>query len=77
MSMFPRFFAAHDAAVTRFMFALVAVGLLLSFQSQAALAQMEFEKEPINYGKSPTNDPVTKLQKQLNARQSTCSRAAQ
>lgn len=71
MSLFPRFFAAHDAAATHLMLGVVAVGLLLSFQSQTALAQMEFEKEPINYGQSPTNDPVSKLQKRLDAGQTT------
>lgn len=43
----------------------VAIALLLGVHCPIAVAQLEFENEPINYGKSPTNDSVAELQTQL------------
>ncbi|MCA9143859.1 MAG: hypothetical protein H6822_08895 [Planctomycetaceae bacterium] len=44
---------------------IVAIALLLGVLCPNVFAQIEFENEPINYGRSPTNDPVIALQTQL------------
>ncbi|MBI2479517.1 MAG: hypothetical protein HYV60_13045 [Planctomycetia bacterium] len=40
---------------------------LVLFSSQQVAAQIEFESEPVNYNTAPTNDPVVKLQRLLDA----------
>lgn len=50
---------------------LIATGLITSGFPGAALAQVDFEREPINYGKSPANDPVTDLQDAIDSGQAT------
>ncbi len=42
---------------------------MLSVLSLTAYGQMEFESPPIDYAHAPTNDPVTRLQKQIDAGQ--------
>ncbi len=39
--------------------------LILLASSRAAMGQLEFEKEPLNYGKAPTDDPIQEIQQQL------------
>ncbi len=45
--------------------------VFLSAMIAPATAQLDFEQAPINYGKAPTHDAVTRLQKQLDAGQVT------
>ncbi len=45
----------------------IVVSLLLGGLSDSASAQMDFEREPINYGKTPTHDAVVKLQSLLDS----------
>ncbi|MCA9146381.1 MAG: hypothetical protein KDB05_26545 [Planctomycetales bacterium] len=44
-----------------------ALAMLLLGHCPTTFAQLEFDSEPIEYSKSPANDPVTTLQKQLDA----------
>lgn len=46
---------------------MVMMTLFLSSSSLTAWGQMDFEREPINYQKTPAHDPVTELQSQLDA----------
>ena len=46
----------------------IATAILFGLNANA-LAQLEFEKAPINYGDAPTENPITKLQSQLDAGQ--------
>lgn len=46
-----------------------AILALHSIHCPTAIAQLEIEREPFNYGKAATNDPVTDLQKRLDAGQ--------
>jgi len=43
----------------------IAAGLLTAGAPAEAFAQIDFEREPIHYGRSPANDPVTALQQQI------------
>jgi hypothetical protein len=47
--------------------AVIVAGFCLAAPSREAVAQIDFEREPINYGKAPFDDPVAALQNQLDA----------
>lgn len=51
----------------RFASRLALASLLLTGPAAAAWAQLDFEKEPINYGSGPAADPVAELQSRLDA----------
>ncbi len=57
----------HDVVANRLGFALVAMVSLLSVHCPTAWGQIDFEKEPINYGTSSTNDPVAELQERIDS----------
>ncbi len=56
----------------------LAVAVLTTFALSApAKGQMSFEEAPINYNQAPVNDPVSRLQKKVDAdRASSAGRAA-
>ncbi len=60
------YFCGKFLAFVKFMSVCVAVSWIFGSASPAC-AQIEFEREPINYGQGPSDDPVAALQAQIDA----------